>query len=319
MVNSLAKNTNIIKIRELNDNYCEFLLINTNISVANSLRRVMISWVPTIAIDLVDFEINTSVLNDEFITHRLGLIPLVSGSLVKQMKTRFEDKNENDVLELVFSLHAKCENLHHTLYVTSNDLVIDPKHPEVKPINYNPQLRGKTDLSTLNQMPIVLCKLKYGQEIKLKAYATKGIGKDNAKWSPVANAVFQPLPEIHINQALAENLTFEQKAHFLNCCPGKTEEKITAEGGKRKMFRLNSLTQAIELIETSLNDINVYDGECIKAAKEIGFPDLLEITPRQDQLLFRLEGTGALRPDEVVQDALTFLLHKLNELKLELD
>ena len=67
-----------IKIRVLKDDYCEFLLTDTDPSIANALRRVMIADVPTIAIDLVEVELNSTVLNDEFIAHRLGLIPLTS-------------------------------------------------------------------------------------------------------------------------------------------------------------------------------------------------------------------------------------------------
>ena len=56
----------------------EFVLSKTDASVANALRRIMIGEVPTIAIELVEIETNTTVLTDDFLAHRLGLIPLSS-------------------------------------------------------------------------------------------------------------------------------------------------------------------------------------------------------------------------------------------------
>jgi DNA-directed RNA polymerase II subunit RPB3 len=67
-----------IKILELSQYVMRFELHNTDLSVANSLRRIIISEIPTMAIDLVEVRENTSALHDEFIAHRIGLIPLRS-------------------------------------------------------------------------------------------------------------------------------------------------------------------------------------------------------------------------------------------------
>lgn len=67
-------------------------------------------------------------------------------------------------------------------------------------------------------------KLRKGQELKLRAIARKGIGKDHAKWSPAATVTFQYEPDIHINEALMETLTLEEKQEWVESSPTKVFE-----------------------------------------------------------------------------------------------
>jgi len=53
-----------------------FEMIGVDVSFANALRRIMISEVPTMAIEHVYIWNNTSVMHDEVLSHRLGLIPI---------------------------------------------------------------------------------------------------------------------------------------------------------------------------------------------------------------------------------------------------
>ncbi|PHT41507.1 DNA-directed RNA polymerase II subunit rpb3 [Capsicum baccatum] len=97
-----------IKIREVKPDFMKFKLRDTDSSIANALRRIMIAEVPTIEIDLVEIEVNSSILNDEFISHRLGLRPLTSE---RAMSMRFSCDCDACDGDGQFSVNGKfCKN-----------------------------------------------------------------------------------------------------------------------------------------------------------------------------------------------------------------
>jgi DNA-directed RNA polymerase II subunit RPB3 len=80
--------------------------------------------------------------------------------------------------------------------------------------------------------PVKILVLAPGQEVKLRAIARKGIGKDHAKWIPVATVALSRVPEIRINEVLMNTLTDEQKQEFVDACP-------------QKVFGISQVTNAV--------------------------------------------------------------------------
>jgi len=286
-----------IEILELKDDSIVFILSKTDPSMANALRRIMIAEVPTMAIDLVELENNSSVLHDEFIAHRLGLIPLKSKSMDKFNYTRdcsCVEKCPHCSVE--FTLSVTCDD-DGTRDVTSQDLFT--QDPDVVPVD----APGGGDLSEQRtDSSILIVKLRKGQQLKLKAIAKKGVGKEHAKWQPTCGCTFQYDPDIRINAGRMEELTEQQKIDWVGSCP-------------TKVYKYDEEAKRVE-IEDAVRCM--YCQECKKKAADYGKPDLVTINMKQDRFIFTVEVTGALRPEEVVLSALNVLKLKLANIQANL-
>lgn len=85
-------------------NFIEMDVMGVSPAIANALRRVIISEIPTMAIESVFVINNTSIIPDEVLSHRLGLIP------IKADARRFEflSGESTDLNTIVFELREKC-------------------------------------------------------------------------------------------------------------------------------------------------------------------------------------------------------------------
>ncbi|KAI0305410.1 DNA-directed RNA polymerase [Multifurca ochricompacta] len=190
-----------VRIRELKKDRVNFVLENVDLGFANSLRRVVMADIPTVAIDMVEFDTNTTVLPDEFIAHRLGMIPLVSTNCDEAIRYSRDctclESCQNCSIELV--LNVAC-NENRTMDITSNHLDVVPRggygwREEVddgeeiakRSENFGHPV-GNNDPSV---PPILICKIRKGQQLRVRCIAKKGIAKEHAKWSPCSAVSFE--------------------------------------------------------------------------------------------------------------------------------
>jgi len=295
-----------IEIIKQDADHIKFILSKCPLYIANALRRVMIAEVPTMAFDFVEIQENSSVLHDEFIAHRLGLIPLVSDNadqfnysrdceceaFCPKCSVKFKlDFQNTDAFEckMVTSLHLQNET-------DCDDYMDRDRCQKVIPVDYR-EYNAETNIDD-NYDPIVLVKLGPGQRLKFTALAKKGISKEHAKWQPVSAIGFQPDPIIEINQEEAMNLTAKQKQRFVDSCA-------------TKVFKLEN-----GVIQVDNPRKYNYAGDCLTVAKEeFEMPDLVRIRPAKDRFIVTVESVGSLKPIDIVTRAFDILEDKLKTLE----
>ncbi|GIX64129.1 DNA-directed RNA polymerase II, putative [Babesia caballi] len=113
-----------IDIVSISDSKMVFILLNADVSTANALRRIMLSEIPALAIEVVTILENTSVLHDEYVAHRLGLLPIDSRNARNfeyRDKCNCSDKCSRCTVE--YALEVKCHG--NSRVVTHYDIKLD--------------------------------------------------------------------------------------------------------------------------------------------------------------------------------------------------
>ena len=162
---------NSIRILERDNNHIVIEFDDIQRQYVNALRRLSISQVPTFAIDDVVILENSSVMHDEAIAHRLGLIPLRTDLERFVMPHLCDCKSTLGCSKCRVLLVLDAESQDKTKVITSAELISEDE--VVKPVN--------------NEIPIV--SLAPAQKLKFDAYARLGTGKSHAKWQPTSVAV----------------------------------------------------------------------------------------------------------------------------------
>ena len=197
-----------IQILEKTDEFMRFIVSGVNTPYVNALRRIMLTQVPTMAIDEIVILENSSILNDEILAHRMGFIPLKTDldSYVLPEECKCESELGCNLCRANLTLEAEAEDKTTTVY--SGEL--KPENPDIAPVS--------------DKIPIV--KLAPEQRVNLEAYAQLGKGEKHAKWQPVSMCTYMYLPEVKIN---SENCDACGKC--VKVCPEEVFVK-TAEGIK---------------------------------------------------------------------------------------
>jgi len=170
-----------IQILEKTDAIMRLIIYETDASFVNALRRIMLSEVPSMAIDEVVLIENSSILHDEILAHRLGLIPL---------KTDLQSYNLPE--ECTCKSEFGC-NLCRVA------LTLDVEAGESPRIVYSGDMRSENPAIVPVSDKILIVKFAPGQKIRLEAYARLGKGRDHAKWQPVSACAYKYLPQIKID------------------------------------------------------------------------------------------------------------------------
>lgn len=306
-----------------------FSLIGIDTAVANAFRRILLSEIPTLAIEDVFIYQNTSVIQDEVLAHRLGLIPLRGSRRGLDWMKWYSKPTEDDEGSglpsdyncATLNLRVKCEwqdgGLQRAargetdpdkLYVNHS---IYARDITWAPVGKQEDMFADGPIEPTNP-DILIVKMRPGQEISLTMHAMKGIGQDHAKFSPVATASYRLLPTIDITKPIIG----KDAKKFARCFPkGVIKlEPVTPADAQKDDELLGHEGEMKAVVVDPMRD--TVSRECLRHAE---FKDKVKLGRVRDHFIFRIESTGQWESDQLFIESVKMLKLKCQRVRRGLD
>lgn len=299
-----------------------FSLVGIDASVVNAFRRILIAEVPTLAIEDVFMINNTSILHDEVLAARLGLIPLI-GPLegmrwlrsVKRVNEEGVKSQRTDFNAVKLTLNVECtwkegglkkkqqdpripdEQVYHNSHIYADSLQFDPIGRQSEYFPEDRPIRPSSD-------KILIAKMRPGQKINCVMHAVKSIGADHAKFSPVSTASYRLLPKTIITKPILGS----DAKKFARCFPKgviRLQEVTATEAaaGEGKEGELRAV------VSDNLPDMlrDPVTRECLRHEE---FKDKVRLGRVQDHFVFSVESSGQFPSEELFVESVKILRRK---------
>lgn len=271
----------------------KFRLENVHPSVANGIRRSVLSETSSMAIEYVFIRQNSSVIPDEMLSHRLSLVVLDANpgefESIEEISAE-EGVNYEDIKDKVSSKTGIFMRLcvansgegPLTVYSDSIEVIDQGAFDSDQEAS---ERRGRKH--GIVKEGILLCKLAPRQRIEAKMVAMKGAGRTHAKWSPVSLCTYRYKHDISVIKHLSKDRAAEARKYFRGKGFSTDGGQVTVDG--------DSVIVNQDLFSTDL-------------------ADAFEVRRYEDAFLFEIE-TLSLDARDVLLDGLAVLKGRATRLR----
>lgn len=291
-----------VDVVHMDENSLEFDMVGIDAAIANAFRRILLAEVPTMAVEKVLVYNNTSIMQDEILAHRLGLIPIRADPRLFEYRNQ-GDEEGTEIDTLQFRLQVRCTWNPKAAKDSSdpNELYVNHKvytrHMTWVPLGNQADLFPEGTIRPVDD-DILITLLRPGQEIDVLLHCVKGIGKDHAKFSPVTTASYRLLPDI----TLLEPVEGEAAEELSRCFSPGVIEVQEVQG--KKVARVANPR------------LDTFSRESFRNEK---LKKLVRLARVRDHYIFSVESSGVLPPDVLVSEAIKVLMGKCRRFLDELD